>query len=724
MDVNKFYELRSEFIVIGLTGRMRGGANIFAEVLCSAKNPFLDDDLTTEIDLIKNQNLNEGLKFEILKKFIGFDNGSSKNWNTFQLLEYKKVIFFQLLFDCFKEDGDFLLNITKKIIQLGKYRDFKFERFGSTDESETFITKELKKFFTRTDVRNYLLTFNFSCTTLEECLKSKESIEICNFFFTDQFDKITNDFYTLLDSYSLILRQRLIQTLSMYYRLNGRINIDEISEIDNRLKQGNFEIPLDNIYTIAQTINRLIKAFRDVNNCCNIVIDSLKNSFEINYFKERFSAFYLVTVNKKEKTRVTDIREKVKQLYGDNSAKIDQEFNDNKRFDDTEYKTHDFKNGLFSSPDIENCIQKSDYHVFIDNFEQVIEEDKELILKDGSDNVTYLEVKEIIKTEVKTDFDKRNNLKNSFVYKSLHLQALKLICLIKQPGIISPSSIERNMHIAFNAKLNSGCISRQVGAVVTDQYFSVKAVGWNEVPEGQTPCSLRNIYDLKNGNNLNSFTKYEKSDSIKGVYRNGKTFKENATEGLEEESVSIQKLQGRNCPFCFKEFHNSFEGEKNQVHTRSLHAEENAMMQIAKYGGQSLKNGNLFTTASPCELCSKKAYQLGISNIFYIDPYPGIAKTQILNGGNNSHSDPNLFMFQGAIGRGFNKLYEPFMSLKDETKIRSGIKPKKLQPKIKDLEAMLLQFDPEEIINCIERIHKLKDNEVLDFSKVNLKKEN
>ena len=116
MDVNKFYELRSEFIVIGLTGRMRGGANIFAEVLCSAKNPFLDDDLTTEIDLIKNQNLNEGLKFEILKKFIGFDNGSSKNWNTFQLLEYKKVIFFQLLFDCFKEDGDFLLNITKKII--------------------------------------------------------------------------------------------------------------------------------------------------------------------------------------------------------------------------------------------------------------------------------------------------------------------------------------------------------------------------------------------------------------------------------------------------------------------------------------------------------------------------------------------------------------------------------------------------------------------------------
>ena len=716
MDVNEFYKLRSEFIIIGITGRMRGGANLFADLLCADNNPFLGDDIKAEIDLIKDQNLNEGLKYEILQNFISFDDGASKNWKQFELLEYKKVIFFQYLYDCYTTDGDFFSNITKTIIQLGQYRNFKFTRFGSSDESEKFISTELPKFFKRDYVKNHLSTFSFSCTTLEECLKSKDNNIICDFFFCETFTKISNDFYSLLDSHSLILRQRLIHMLSMLYRLNGRINLSEIIEIDTRIKNGNFDIPSNNIYTIAKTINRLIKAYRDVNGFGNIVIDSLKNSFEINYFKERFSAFYLVTVNKKEKTRINDIKEKVNILYHHEVEKNKKEFDDNKKFDDTEYKVEDFKKGLFTSPDIENCIQKSDYHIFIDD--EFCEPEVSLVSKDGSENVSYIEVEQIVKKEVNNNFDQINNSKNAFVYKSLKLQTLKLICLIKQPGIITPSAIERNMHIAFNSKLNSGCISRQVGAVVTDKFYSVKSVGWNEVPEGQTPCSIRNIYDLKNGKNSKAFTKFEKSNTTVGVYRNEKTFKENATGDLNEESLSIQKLQGRNCPFCFKEFHNSFEGEKNQVHTRSLHAEENAMMQIAKYGGQSLKGGNLFTTASPCELCSKKAFQLGISNIFYIDPYPGIAKTQILSGGNSPESNPNLFMFQGAIGRGFNKMYEQFMNLKDETKIRSGIKPKKLQPKLKDLETMLEQFTSEEIIGLLEKIDNKTAEKMANYSEV------
>ena len=101
----------------------------------------------------------------------------------------------------------------------------------------------------------------------------------------------------------------------------------------------------------------------------------------------------------------------------------------------------------------------------------------------------------------------------------------------------------------------------------------------------------------------------------------------------------------------------------NQVHTRSLHAEENAFLQITKYGGRGVIGGNLFTTASPCELCSKKAYQLGIKNIYYIDPYPGIATNHILEGGS---LNPNLKLFYGAIGKAFHKLYTPIVPYKDE----------------------------------------------------------
>ncbi|SHG49827.1 Deoxycytidylate deaminase [Chryseobacterium oranimense] len=715
MDVNKLYELRSNFIIIGLTGRMRGGANQLTEILCNSDNPFTNDNLKTEIDFIKSQNLNEGLKNEILCNFINFNNGTIKNWNKFELLEYKKVIFFNFLFDCYKEEGDFLLNIPTKIIQLGSYRNFEYERFGSTIESTNFILEKVKVFFNETNVKTFLLTFNFSCETLKECLQSKNSKEIYDFFFHSKFTKITSDFFSLLDSHSLILRQRFIQSLSLYYRLNGRININEIVNIDKKINEGKYESSLEHIYTIAETINRLIKAYRDVNdNKCNIIIDSLKNSFEVNFFKERFSGFYLVTVNKKEKTRIIDIENKVKSLYLNDSEKADKEFKENKNFDDKEYRTDDFKNGLFSSPDVENCIQKSDYHIFIDDDNLHNKNIDAIMYKEDSDD-------SMIHTEHDEETLNKGELKNYFTYKSLELQSLKLICLIKQPGLITPSSIERIMNIAFNAKLNSGCISRQVGAVVTDSSFSVKAIGWNEVPEGQTPCSLRNIYDLKNDKNLSAFTNYEKSNTIVGTYRNGKTFKQNATENLAPEIEILDKLQERSCSFCFKEFHNSFEGEKNQVHTRSLHAEENAMLQITKYGGQPLKGGNLFTTASPCELCSKKAFQLGVKNIFYIDPYPGIAKTQILGGGNISDNNPNLFMFQGAIGKGFNKLYEPFMSIKDETKIRSNIRPLKVKPKQKDLDNMLAEFTTEEVVMALDRINRKKTDGIIDFSKTDKK---
>src|SRR5690606_23163391 len=103
--------------------------------------------------------------------------------------------------------------------------------------------------------------------------------------------------------------------------------------------------------------------------------------------------------------------------------------------------------------------------------------------------------------------------------------------------------------------------------------------------------------------------------------------------------------------YCFKSEYNALKNDKNQVHTRSLHAEENAFLQVSKYGISSIEGGFLFTTASPCELCAKKAYQLGIKKIYYIDPYPGIAINHVLRGG---LKNPELILFSGAIGGAFH----------------------------------------------------------------------
>lgn len=222
---------------------------------------------------------------------------------------------------------------------------------------------------------------------------------------------------------------------------------------------------------------------------------------------------------------------------------------------------------------------------------------------------------------------------------------------MKRPGIITPTAIERCMQLAYTAKLNSGCISRQVGAAITDSNYSIRAIGWNDAPYGQVPCNLRNRFDLINGDDVDAYSEFEKKDT-------------DFIKHMNNSSIKFTKINERmNISYCFKSEYNDMTKIKNQVHTRSLHAEENAFLQISKYGGQGIENGFLFTTASPCELCSKKAYQLGIKRIYYIDPYPGIAINHILHGGKNN---PELILFSGAIGKAFHRLYMPITAYKDE----------------------------------------------------------
>jgi dCMP deaminase len=404
---------------------------------------------------------------------------------------------------------------------------------------------------------------------------------------------------------------------------------------------GDSEGNLSNAYIIANLIKQLIKQLRGSGKKeLRIVIDSIRNSFEARYFRERYSAFYLFAVNTKDKFRI----ERLSTYFSRNQIlNLDIEYLKDLKTKETFYKQ-----------DIKSCIQMSDIYLYNPN-------DDESVLG-----------------------EKFYTLKKSIV---------RYLSLIYHPGIITPTPEERTMQVAYTAKYNSGCISRQVGAVVTDKDFSIKSIGWNNTPQGQTPCLLRNAKDLVNNTDNISFSEYEKSTTS--------DIKKYVSEGLIN-NTSI--LKGLNPCFCFKQIQNVIDGEKNQVHTRSLHAEENAMLQIAKYGGEGLSNGNLFTTASPCELCSKKAYQLGIKNIYYIDPYPGIAESQILNTGDNI---PKLNLFNGAVGKAYHSVFEPFMPYKDELEVELDIDFKQHKSKINSQKPQ--EFKQKRIQELEKIINKAKE---------------
>lgn len=622
MKLQELYKHRTDFTIIGLTGRTGSGCSQISDLLSKDFNNLSNG--LREINAFTDPVFKR--KFEITKNYLSYGT----NWEKYDIIEYKKVL---LLYIIKKTGSDFL-----KIRNLLN----KYYRENKAEDNKELVKKkfaELEKTFvnhkTLLEKINQLVSFGSIKNT--DSLLSLNSI-----FFGKEFIEFTNDFMEILESEGNYFRRTcLFHSVSCNIRKSKKSSIDSNTDPNN-------------VYTIAELINKIIKARNKFNTTesksTKIVIDSLRNSLEITFFKERYSAFYMVATKDILENSKERLDERFLKKIPNKTERIElvEKLID---LDETEYKNKDFSKGIFTSPNVENCIQKSDYHIFNLKVAQ-IDPFLELFTKENS--ATNIE---------------KEKISNTFLTREEQL--MKLISLIYQPGLITPSASERNMQIAYTAKLNSGCISRQVGAVITDKNFVAKSIGWNDVAKGHTPCNLRNVEDYFNGNLVDSvhYSEFEKgniTNTSEYKYKDSSVsnFKDAIIDYFEEDfNLKKEELNGKNCSFCFKSIHNHYEGESNQVHTRSLHAEENAMLQLTKSGGLGVEHGILFTTASPCELCSKKAYQLGIRIVFYIDPYPGIAVDQILHGG---RIKPILFPFSGAIGNSYHRLYEPYLSPKDE----------------------------------------------------------
>lgn len=595
LGIHEVYDSREKYIIVGLTGRTGSGCSKTASIFAENRSEIR----VTKPKIVEN-NKNEERKYQIVKRFL------DENWEPFVWIKIKNIITSFIVEEPKENFIEYVANILEP----------------NNESSRKLIVDQFLK----------------SCGSLYDEQRQKRIELQQGIENTDERHKKTTDFYfnsicDLTDKVKNFFESLPANNYTKVYQKVG----DNIRSSGSALSS---EFNAKNIFSISKRVNRLLKVFthksRHGGSKTYVVIDTLRNPFEALYFRERYSAFYLMALNATDTTR----NERLQAQYDLSASQIASiNFKESHKVK-SEYSQ-------FVSQNIQKCYDLADIHVSNPQL--------------GTDDFTFLT-----------------------------WQIAKFVALIMHPGIIMPTSEERCMQIAHTAKLNSGCLSRQVGACITDRYFSVKAIGWNTPPEGQAPCSLRNVYDLIAHKDDDAFSEHENNnptfrDLVKTIYDSEKT------------KTYRADLKGRNVSYCFKDIKNEIDEEKNQVHTRALHAEENAFLQIVKYGGQGIKGGKLFTTSSPCELCSKKAYQLGIKEIFYIDPYPGISEDHIIKSGTKN---PKLTMFSGAIGRAYHQLYEPIMPIKDELKLILKIKStdhckelkienEKLKSKVLELEAEL-----------------------------------
>ena len=636
--VSQIYTQKNNFILIGLTGKTGSGCSTISNIL---NNGYQDYKSVNEKDKYIQQK-----KDRVIKNYA-LNNFKDKN---FYIIKPSSIIMMLFVFDSSIFLNE-IKNLKKKLENSSDEKELKLECNRILELYSTFVDFNTKNKF-KEDANFKKLLSNFKLSDKDEILKfitqkkkaydeslSKQTLESLREEINALFNSnINEDFFKSYESSFIVcnnneeqvkkkfrvkreifndILEKLARTkydtfINLYEKYNDIIKTKRDTErltTSTLQKIGDLVRDKIDIFQLPTYINFMIKSLRgrakSKDTYCYIAIDSLKNPFEIIFFKERYSAYYTFSIHAKDEviySRFSDLNS-IKKIHNREMYQSDTE---------KQKESLDSKKD-FNSQNIIECIQRSD--IYIDN-----------------------------------NLDKKD-----FLYK----QIFKYLSLIVHPGLITPTKDENIMQLALNAKFNSGCISRQVGAVVLNKYDSIKSIGWNEVPEGQIPCNLRSHNELLNNSPLMDYSKYEKTK-----LRLENSFKYIFTEDKPNQYQESDDL-GLHDAFCFKQVQNSKNGNKNQVYTRSLHAEENAFLQLVKYGNSEIIGGQLFTTASPCFLCAKKAYQLGIKRIVYIEAYPDISNEQIFDCGNH---EIIMVHFRGAIGLAYQKLYEPLFSYKDELK--------------------------------------------------------
>ena len=362
----------------------------------------------------------------------------------------------------------------------------------------------------------------------------------------------------------------------------------------------------NNMFVIPDAMRKIISAYRRAKGKNRFVIDAFRNPFEVEYFRRRYEEFYLVGVFRDDLERTEALQKHL------------------------------------SPEDLKDLRAKEDGNCPTDG------ETEQKRPKSDQNNIGWwVTGQNIPECSQKADIFIKNKLGDP---EWMHFCLIKTLALINKPGCLTPSNDEHNMQIASTARLMSGCLSRQVGASIVGDKGYILGIGWNDPPQGQVPCALRSCGELLGEGSLANIPACEQDNPF-SVYENSDEFK-----------THIISREKGDVPFCFRTELSVIDRKKSVEYTRALHAEENAFLQTAKIGGMSLYGATLYTTASTCTLCAKKAYQLGVKRIVFIERYPDKAHSQTIQTGTHPIS---FDQFEGITGSAYYKLYAPLMPEKD-----------------------------------------------------------
>lgn len=196
----------------------------------------------------------------------------------------------------------------------------------------------------------------------------------------------------------------------------------------------------------------------------------------------------------------------------------------------------------------------------------------------------------------------------------------RFIRLIHGDKSATPTHIEQGMYAAYAAGLRSGCLSRQVGAAIATPAGQIVATGCNDVPkaggglysEGAGDDDQRCLHRPE----MHCFNDFHKKQLQQRI---GEELDRVLAEQLDEEVGLL--LSPRRRKLLLDSIYKKTRLKDLIEYSRSVHAEMDAIVSMARLGGAGIQDAVLFTTTFPCHSCARHIVAAGIAKVYYVEPY-------------------------------------------------------------------------------------------------------
>jgi deoxycytidylate deaminase len=295
-----------------------------------------------------------------------------------------------------------------------------------------------------------------------------------------------------------------------------------------------------------------------------------------------------------------------------------------------------------------------------------------LIDRDSGEEVQFGQ--QVSDTFVESDFFLRIDQTSS--PKVTHKVA-RFLNLIFNSEIITPTNNETAMYQAFAAAGNSACLSRQVGAAITNSNGDILGVGWNDVPRAmggvytysdKDPLSEQDFrcLNLEGGKCFNDFEKELIRNQLVEVLIAGGII----DTANKEQAISLIKKSRIKELIEF---------------SRAVHAEMLAIITSSQKAGTEVLNGKLFCTTYPCHNCARHIVAAGLKEVYYIEPYRKSLALKLHDDSISEKEDDvdkvRILMFDGVSPKRYLELFKMTLPRKENGKM-TQINKRNRYPKI------------------------------------------